>query len=468
MSFNKTMKSRTDLHVVLSGSVFALFLPVMALSPNRALAGGLDISLNFEVAPPPPTETVVVEQGAPAQEVVVQGEPPPPQTEVIVDRPSPQHVWVAGYWHWMGNHYAWIGGHWMLPPGADVEWIPPHVEHRAVFIPGHWHRLPVPPPVAVVEVAPPQYETVVVENDAPAVEMVATMDPPPPQQEVIIERPSPRHIWIAGYWHWQDNHYGWVRGHWMLPPREGVIWMPPRYENRSGRRVFIAGSWHHNNFPQGAPAGHLAVAVVEVAPPQYETVVVENNAPAVEMAVTMDPPPPQQEVIIERPSPRHVWIAGYWHWQDNRYGWVRGHWMLPPREGVIWVPPRYENRSGRRVFITGSWRHGNAPQGAPAGHLTPPEGQHSAPILRNPPPGPGSHAFVIREAPPALRHEQMGARPSPKHVWIAGYWKHDGHAYVWEPGRWDMPPREGLIWVAPRWESREGSWVLIEGRWDHR
>lgn len=78
MSFNKTMKSRTDLHVVLSGSVFALFLPVMALSPNRALAGGLDISLNFEVAPPPPTETVVVEQGAPAQEVVVQGEPPPP------------------------------------------------------------------------------------------------------------------------------------------------------------------------------------------------------------------------------------------------------------------------------------------------------------------------------------------------------------------------------------------------------
>ena len=44
------------------------------------------------------------------------------------------------------------------------------------------------------------------------------------------------------------------------------------------------------------------------------------------------PPPPRAEVMLVRPSPRHVWIAGYWHWQGNRYGWVRGHWMLPPRE----------------------------------------------------------------------------------------------------------------------------------------
>jgi WXXGXW repeat (2 copies) len=76
--------------------------------------------------------------------------------------------------------------------------------------------------------------------------------------------------------------------------------------------------------------------------------------------------------------------------------------------------------------------------------------------------------MIIREAPPPPRQEFMVVRPSPRHVWIAGYWRHDGRTYIWMSGHWEQPPREGFFWVAPRWEFRDGGWVFAEGRWDRR
>ena len=87
-------------------------------------------------------------------------------------------------------------------------------------------------------------------------------------------------------------------------------------------------------------------------------------------------------------------------------------------------------------------------------------------VMRNMASASGPHAQGIRDAPPPLRREVMTGRPSPRHIWIAGYWRHDGRAYAWVPGRWDKPPREGVAWIAPRWESREGVWVFTEGRWE--
>ncbi len=56
--------------------------------------------------------------------------------------------------------------------------------------------------------------------------------------------------------------------------------------------------------------------------------------------------------------------------------------------------------------------------------------------------------------------EHRVVRPSRRHVWIAGYHRWDGNAYVWVPGRWDLPPREHAVWVAPRWRHRHEGWVL--------
>jgi WXXGXW repeat (2 copies) len=72
---------------------------------------------------------------------------------------------------------------------------------------------------------------------------------------------------------------------------------------------------------------------------------------------------------------------------------------------------------------------------------------------------------VVTVKPPRLIVEKRGERPSPRHVWIAGYHRWDGKAYVWEKGRWDVPPREHAIWVAPRWEHRRDGYVFVEGRW---
>jgi hypothetical protein len=72
---------------------------------------------------------------------------------------------------------------------------------------------------------------------------------------------------------------------------------------------------------------------------------------------------------------------------------------------------------------------------------------------------------VIRTAPPRAIVEQRGVAPSPNHVWIGGYHRWDGNAYVWTPGRWELPPRPHAVWVAPRYVHRDGGYVFVEGHW---
>jgi hypothetical protein len=72
---------------------------------------------------------------------------------------------------------------------------------------------------------------------------------------------------------------------------------------------------------------------------------------------------------------------------------------------------------------------------------------------------------VVGIRPPAVIVEHRGNRPSPRHVWVGGYHRWNGSAYAWEPGRWDIPPRERAVWVAPRWQHRHDGYVFVEGRW---
>jgi hypothetical protein len=72
---------------------------------------------------------------------------------------------------------------------------------------------------------------------------------------------------------------------------------------------------------------------------------------------------------------------------------------------------------------------------------------------------------IIRTRPPHAIVETRGVRPSRDHVWIAGYNRWDGNAYVWTPGRWEAPPRPHAVWVAPRYVHRNGGYVFVEGRW---
>jgi len=95
-----------------------------------------------ETAPmPPPAAYVEAPVPVPREEIVIQMAPPPPRQEVVLVRPSPRHVWIAGYWGWRGGRHEWIAGRWELPPRGRSVWVQPRWERRNgnyVFIEGFW------------------------------------------------------------------------------------------------------------------------------------------------------------------------------------------------------------------------------------------------------------------------------------------------------------------------------------------
>lgn len=70
----------------------------------------------------------------------------PPETpaapaETRPSAPSPAHVWVAGEQTRRDGAWVWSAGRYVLPPSADVVWVPGHWVshlHGYVWIDGAW------------------------------------------------------------------------------------------------------------------------------------------------------------------------------------------------------------------------------------------------------------------------------------------------------------------------------------------
>jgi hypothetical protein len=78
----------------------------------------------------------------------------------------------------------------------------------------------------------------------------------------------------------------------------------------------------------------------------------------------------------------------------------------------------------------------------------------------------GVHVRVYVPAPPPPPVvEVVGVAPGPRHVWIAGYHRWDGRAYVWVPGRWVVRPRARTVWVAGHWAQHRRGWYWVRGHW---
>ena len=74
-------------------------------------------------------------------EVIVEREPPVTLVEAIPVAPSPNHVWIGGYWAWHGGMHVWVPGHYALRPDPNVMWVPGHWERRPhgwIWIEGYW------------------------------------------------------------------------------------------------------------------------------------------------------------------------------------------------------------------------------------------------------------------------------------------------------------------------------------------
>jgi hypothetical protein len=80
-----------------------------------------------------------------------------------------------------------------------------------------------------------------------------------------------------------------------------------------------------------------------------------QTQPVNTIVVTQAPPALQSEVVLARPSPDYVWVAGYWTWRDNRYEWMAGQWVIPPHSNSAWVAPHWEPENGGYRFYEGYW-----------------------------------------------------------------------------------------------------------------
>ena len=300
------------------------FLPRGAV--NFAQAAGFSLVLatfasQAPAQPAPATPAIADAPTVPPAAIVKEPLQPAASQEIVDERPSPQHVWIGGHWRWQDGNYVWVASHWELPPSANASWVEPRWEKKGngyVLAGGYWQEAVAPAPVATPTTPAPE---VVVVREAP----------PPPAREYIIERPSPNHVWIGGYWTWRLGRHVWVSGRWELPPRANVVWVAPRWEFRGNGYVFLEGYWQ------------------EATPVRVE------GGPR-EMVVVVAPPPPRHERHGPPPSPYHVWIAGYWTWHDNRHVWLSGHWEQPPHLHATWIEPRWERRGNGYVFIEGVWR----------------------------------------------------------------------------------------------------------------
>jgi|GEM_PF-392898 len=95
----------------------------------------------------------------------------------------------------------------------------------------------------------------------------------------------------------------------------------------------------------GAPGTTTTTTTSADGITRQQTVVVNQPLPVL-----------QQEVVLARPSAQHLWIPGYWTWQNNRYEWMAGHWEVPPFSGATWVASRSEPANGAYRFYEGYWR----------------------------------------------------------------------------------------------------------------
>jgi hypothetical protein len=175
-----------------------------------------------------------------------------------------------------------------------------------------------------------------------------------------------------------------------------------------------------------------------------------RHVPGVRVRVA--PPASRLEAAPLAPSPRHLWIAGYWAWHGGTHVWMGGHWALPPQPSYVWEPARWENVGGAWMFYEGHWRTADIPVQEEV--YQPPAPPAVEVVVGTPPPAPIEE---IRPAPPF-----MGA------LWIPGYWHWQGIRHIWVGGRWSAPAA-GHAWEAHRWEKRpDGNWAQRPGHWHPR
>ncbi|HMH22638.1 MAG TPA: hypothetical protein VK563_12720 [Puia sp.] len=55
--------------------------------------------------------------------------------------------------------------------------------------------------------------------------------------------PSRGHVWVDEDWAYRDGHYVSTGGHWVAPPRPGMVWVAGRWGHTRRGYQWTAGRW---------------------------------------------------------------------------------------------------------------------------------------------------------------------------------------------------------------------------------
>jgi len=153
--------------------------------------------------------------------------------------------------------------------------------------------------------------------------------------------------------------------------------------------------------------------------------------------VRVAPPALRVDVRPVQPSPNHVWMSGYWRWNQGQHVWAPGRWEMG-RPGHVWVDSHWVHDNGQWAFYDGRWAA--SPQGY-------------------------QQEVVVNTAPLAPQYEVTPSYVEPGHEWIGGHYEWHGGNHVWMPGRYEQRP-ERSYWEHHRWErGQDNSWRYNRGRW---
>lgn len=72
---------------------------------------------------------------------------------------------------------------------------------------------------------------------------------------------------------------------------------------------------------------------------------------------------------------------------------------------------------------------------------------------------------VVRMRPPLPPQRYIERRPSPRHIWMPVEYVWRGGRYLYMPGYWMIPPRNGHRYIQGYWQPTRGGYVWMSGYW---
>jgi len=76
---------------------------------------------------------------------------------------------------------------------------------------------------------------------------------------------------------------------------------------------------------------------------------------------------------------------------------------------------------------------------------------------------PRADVIIIKQAPPALRHESV-PKARRGYDWAPGYWNWNGRRHEWVAGHWEKV-RPGYAYQRAAWRQDRDGWHLDRGGW---